>query len=56
MTPVHYRVFGCCVSGVLACTLKWNYDCGLFDDPFTDEQSNVTCPGCLDRLKEWSKP
>lgn len=53
--PIHYRVFGCCVSGVLACTLEYNYECGLFDEPFSDKESEVTCPGCLDRLKEWSR-
>lgn len=53
--PTHYRVCGCCVSGILACTLEYNYDCGLFDDPFSDKESDVTCPGCLATLKEWEQ-
>jgi len=43
------------MSFIPACGLDWSYNCGMFEDDYTEREENVTCPECLKTLKEWSE-
>lgn len=51
---VHFSLWSVCASFLSACTLEWCYDSNLFGAERTEKDDEVTCPACLESIKEFT--